>query len=82
MNHKCVQVAKKAYGFLCFIRKSMASRTRKVIVPLPRALVRLYFDYCVQFWASHCMRDIKLLRLVQRRMTKLIKGLEKRTYKE
>ncbi|GAB0177873.1 hypothetical protein GRJ2_000252600 [Grus japonensis] len=76
MSLQRVLAAQKANHVLGCIKRGVTSRSREVILPLYSALLRPHLECCLQLWGPQYRRDMELLQQVQRRATKLIRGLE------
>jgi len=82
MSRQCVLAAQKANQILGCIKKSVSSMLRKVILPRYSALVRPHLEYSVQLWSLHHRKEMDVLRRIERRATKMIRGLEYLSYKD
>jgi len=65
LSQQCALTARKANGILGCIKKSVASRSRKVTLPFYCVLVRSHPEYWVQFWALQFNKHRVLLECVQ-----------------
>ena len=76
MSQQCAITAQKAICILGYIKRSVASRVREVILPLCSVLVRPHLEHCIRTWSPQYGRDMDMLEHVQGRATKVIQGME------
>ena len=81
-NHHINSIVNKANSRLGLIKRTITTRSREVILPLYKSLVRPILEYCVAIWHPHLQRDINEIEKVQRRATKLISSIKNHTYSQ
>jgi len=82
MSRQCALAAQKDNYILGCRKKSKASSSKTVILPLYSALVRSHLESCIQLCRPQHRKVMDLLEWVQRRATKTIRGMEHLSYKE
>ncbi|KAF7236297.1 Tenascin-X [Varanus komodoensis] len=71
MSQQCDAAVKRANATLDCVARSVASRSREVLLPLCMTLVCPQLEYC-----AHYRKDIARLESVQRRATRLVASLQ------
>ena len=67
---------------ISWFASSVTGRSREVILPLYPAFMRPRPEYCIQFWSTQHKKDNEMLKLVQREVTRIIRGLEHIPYRD
>src|SRR6218665_1643935 len=79
-NHQGSAWKRQRGRILGVINRTIVSRDHDVVLRLYKSLVmRNYLEYCVQAWSPYLTQDIDTLEQIQRRATKMIRGLGKFT---
>jgi len=64
------------------VSSSSASKGREAVIPLYLALLRPHLKCCDHLWAPHYKEDTEDLQHVQRKATKLVEGLDHKSYED
>jgi hypothetical protein len=79
-DRHCANVVAKANRTLGMIKRCFSSKGKDIILSLYKSLIRPRLEYAVQAWNPYLRKDIDLLERVQRRATKMIVGMQGRSY--
>jgi len=79
---QCTKAASKAMQVLGIIKRNFGMNDKEDFRLLFNGFVRTHLEYCVQVWSPYLKKDIDCLEKVQRRATKLVRGLRWKSYEE
>ena len=82
VDMQCNKAPCEANRRLGMIKRNFRFKSRSVMLPLYKSIVRPHLDYCVQAWRPHYRKDIDKLEKVPRRVTKMVEGLEGYSYSD
>ena len=82
VEKQCKEAYKKANMQLGFISRNFQFKSKDIILPLYKSIVRPHLEYAVQAWSPYYQKDIDLLERIQHRATKLIPNLRQKSYEE
>ena len=81
-EEQCAVATKKANRILGLIKRTITSRSKKIIIQLYKSLIRPHLDYCGTAWRPYLAKDINKLEGIQRRLTKIIAECKDKEYCE
>lgn len=73
---------KKSLKMLGLLNRNVQYKSKNVMKKLYCAYVRPHLEYCVEAWHPVYKKDLKSLEKVQRKATKMVKGLKTLSYED
>jgi len=70
VGNQCFKAVSKGNQVVRMIMRTFTSPSKNIILLLYKSLVRPRLNYCVQAWRPHLIKDIQVLKKVQRRATR------------
>ena len=81
-NEHITKTIKKAISTSGMILRNICSRSKDILLPLYKALVRPHLEYANPVWNPYLAKDIDRIERVQRQFTKRINGLRFLSYSD
>jgi len=79
---QCQEACKKANRALGFVARHFDFKSKEILLPLYKSIVRPHLEYAVQFWSPYTREDIERMKRVHQRATKLIPSLSYKSYED
>ena len=57
VSEQCGIAASKGNQILGLIRRNIAYKDKKLIIPLYKPIVKPHLEYCIQAWRQYCKKD-------------------------
>jgi hypothetical protein len=81
-GRQCDEAFRRANRTIGFVNRNFHCRTKEIIMPIYKAMIRPHIEFAVQLWSPHLRKDIDKLERIQRRITKMIPELRNKSYSE
>jgi len=79
---QCVKAANKAMSVLGMVRRNFKRLDVEGFRIIYKGYIRPHLEYCIQAWSPFLVKDKLVAENVQRRATKLVRGLKNFSYEE
>ena len=76
----CRAAYAKANRVLGMIRRTITYKSKQILLPLYKTLVRPLVEYCTPAWSPHYSKDKMMIERIQHRFTRMIPGFAKMDY--
>jgi ribonucleases P/MRP protein subunit RPP40 len=82
VGKQCAKAASEGNLVLRLINRTFIYKDKSIMLGLYKALVRPHFEYCIQAWRPHLVKDKEILEKVQRRATRMIVECRGKSYED
>jgi ribonucleases P/MRP protein subunit RPP40 len=79
---QCSAAASRGMSVIGLVKRNFRDLDAESFLILYKTYIRPHLEYCVQVWSPHLKKDVQLLERVQRKSTKLLRGLNKLSYQQ